>query len=145
MTFTVEAVCISTKKGVQKHAVKTVRLLEDLGIEHDAHAGNGHRQVSLLAGEAIDTMREAGLDLEHGAFGENIVTRGIDWTRVSIGDHIRIGDAELVITQKGKECHTPCAIFYEAGRCIMPEFGIFARIKRGGVIHAGNSGDHCIR
>lgn len=145
MKFIVEAVCVSEEKGIQKHPVDRVRLIENFGIENDAHSGEGHRQISLLAGEAIDGMRAEGLNLEPGAFGENLVTRGIDWSDVEIGGKIHIGETEMFITQKGKECHSPCAIFHHAGRCIMPEMGVFARVVKGGIIHAGSRGDYSIR
>jgi MOSC domain-containing protein YiiM len=141
--FIVEAVCVSSTKGVQKHAVDEVVLIPDYGIEKDAHAGKWHRQVSFLSGEDIDSMREKGLELASGAFGENIVTRGIDWSKTAaIGGKIHIGDAELEITQIGKVCHTPCAIYYAAGTCIMPERGIFARVLKGGVVRAQSCGHY---
>jgi MOSC domain-containing protein YiiM len=143
--FTIEAVCISKKKGVQKNAVDSVDVIEDFGIKNDAHAGDWHRQISFLAAEAIDTMRAEGLSLEPGAFGENIVTRGIDWTKVKTGGKIRMGEVELEVTQIGKECHTPCAIFYKAGRCIMPEMGVFAKVLKGGVIQANRYGYYSFR
>jgi TatD DNase family protein len=142
--FTIEAVCISKRKGVQKNAVDSVIVLKDFGIKDDAHAGDWHRQISFLAVEAIDTMRAEGLNLEPGAFGENIVTRGIDWTKVNTGGKIRIGEVELEVTQIGKECHTPCAIFYKAGRCIMPEMGVFAKALKGGVIKVNGCGYYSI-
>lgn len=145
MKFTVEAVCISQKKGIQKHAVESVWLIENYGIEKDAHAGKWDRQVSLLSVEAVEIMRAEGLELNPGAFGENIVTRGIDWTEAKVGGVIRIDGAVLEITQIGKECHDPCAIFYAAGRCVMPERGIFAKVIKGGVIHAESSGDYSLR
>lgn len=145
MKFTVEAVCISQEKGMQKHVVESVRLKENYGIEKDAHAGKWDRQVSLLSVEAVETMRTEGLELKPGAFGENIVTRGIDWTEAKVGGVIRINGAVLEITQIGKECHDPCSIFYAAGRCVMPEKGIFAKVIKGGIIHAESSGDYSIR
>jgi len=145
MTFLVEAVTISSRRGTQKQAVEEIRLIENWGIDGDAHAGKWHRQVSLLAGEAIDRLRAKGLQLAPGDFGENLVTRGIDWSRVSIGDRFRINDAELEITQIGKECLTPCAIFAAAGECIMPREGAFARVIKGGTIRAQCRGDHSIR
>lgn len=145
MKFTVEAVCVSERKGVQKHGTDRVRLIEDFGIENDVHAGHWPRQVSFLAGEAIDSMKGEGLELKPGAFGENIVTRGIDWTKVKVGGLVRVGEVELEITQIGKECQSPCAIFYAVGRCIMPKMGIFAKVRKGGVIHVGSSGDYRIR
>jgi MOSC domain-containing protein YiiM len=145
MRFEIEAVCVSDQKGTQKHAVENILLIKDFGIEKDAHAGPGIRQVSFLAGEEIDILRSEGLSLEHGAFGENIVTRGIDWTITEVGRRIIIGEIELEITQKGKECHTPCIIQELAGRCIMPEKSVFARVIKGGLVHAGSSGNYSIR
>ena len=144
MKFTVEAVNISLAKGVQKHEVPEIVCRPDHGIEGDAHAGPWHRQISLLAGEAVDTMKAKGLDLAPGAFGENIVTRGVDWSRARVGERITIGDVELEITQIGKECHSRCAIYYAAGDCIMPRQGIFVRVRKGGTIHAENSGHYHI-
>ena len=142
MDFVIEAVCISDKKGVQKHEVDEISLIKDFGIESDAHAGKWHRQVSFLAVEEIDRMKAKGLTLKPGAFGENIITRGIDWTKVLVGGKIHIGEAELEVTQIGKECHTPCAIYYAAGECIMPEKGVFARVLKGGVIRAQHNGHY---
>ncbi len=144
MKFTIEAVCLSAQKGVQKQAVAGVVLRAGQGIEGDAHAGPWDRQVSLLAGEAVDSMRAKGLQRQHGAFGENIVTRGFDWTRDRVGAWIEIGDALLQVTQIGKECHSRCAIHDAAGDCIMPRQGVFVRVLRGGRIHAENSGDYRI-
>jgi MOSC domain-containing protein YiiM len=142
MPFTIEAVCVAARKGEPKRAVAEVRLVAGAGIEGDAHAGSGHRQVSFLAGEDVDALRAEGLTLAAGAFGENIVTRGIDWRAARIGGLIEIGAARLEITQIGKECHTPCAIFRAAGRCIMPDLGVFAKVLQEGVIHAGDRGDY---
>jgi len=142
--FTVEAVSIAAEKGIQKHEVPEIVCRENFGIEGDAHAGAWHRQVSLLAGEAIEAMKAKGLDLAPGAFGENIVTRGVDWSTARVGETIRIGDVELEITQIGKECHSRCAIFYAAGDCIMPRQGIFTRVLKGGTIHAQSCGDYRI-
>ncbi len=144
MKFTVESVSIAATKGVQKHEVPEIVLRAAFGIEGDAHAGAWHRQVSLLAGEAIDAMKAKGLDLAPGAFGENIVTRGVDWSQARVGEVIIIGEVEMQITQIGKECHSRCAIYYAAGDCIMPRLGIFARVLKGGTIHAQSSGDYRI-
>jgi MOSC domain-containing protein YiiM len=140
--FKVEAVNISEKKGTQKHPVEEIQCIENHGINGDAHAGPWHRQVSLLEGEAIDTMRsKAGsLEIKPGAFAENIVTRGMDWTTARIGGRIVIGQVILEVTQIGKECHTGCAISEIVGECIMPKMGIFTRVLKGGKIHAGSSG-----
>ncbi|MBU4267743.1 MAG: MOSC domain-containing protein [Acidobacteria bacterium] len=145
MKFKVESVNIAAVKGVQKHEVLEIVCRENFGIEGDAHAGAWHRQVSLLAGEAVDAMKAKGLDLGPGAFGENIVTRGVDWSRAKVGKRITIGVVELQITQIGKECHSRCAIYYAAGECIMPSQGIFAKVLKGGKIHAQSSGDYRIR
>ncbi len=142
MPFAIEAVCVAPRKGEPNRAVGEVRLIAGAGIRGDAHAGSGHRQVSLLAGEDVDALRAEGLTLAAGAFGENIVTRGIDWRAARIGGLIEIGAARLEITQIGKECHTPCAIFRAAGRCIMPDLGVFAKVLQEGVIHAGDRGDY---
>jgi molybdopterin adenylyltransferase len=142
--FKVESVNIAAAKGVQKHEVPEIVMKENFGIEGDAHAGNWHRQVSLLAGEAIDAMKAKGLDLAPGAFGENIVTRGVDWSKAGVGDTIVIDEVELQITQIGKECHSHCAIYDAAGDCIMPKQGIFAKVIKGGRIHAQSSGDYRI-
>lgn len=142
--FTVESVNISEKKGVPKHEVPEISLVKNHGIAGDAHAGEGHRQVSFLAGEAVDRMKALGLVLSPGAFGENIVTRGIDWTLSEIGKRIVIGRAELEITKIGKECHSRCAIYEAAGDCIMPRHGIFARVLKGGKIRAEDRGHYGI-
>ena len=140
--FKVEAVNISEKKGTQKHPVNEILCVENHGIQGDAHAGPWHRQVSLLGGEAIDTMRTKAGDYEikPGAFAENIVTRGMDWATARIGGRIGIDQVILEVTQIGKECHTGCAISIIAGECIMPKLGIFTKVLRGGKIHAGCSG-----
>lgn len=136
----IESIAISKKKGTRKEQVDQVSLLEDHGIEGDAHAGPWHRQVSFLASESIQKAREQGLDVTFGDFAENIATSGIDWLKVPIGTKINLGDAAKVeITQIGKECHNKCAIYYMAGDCIMPREGIFARVLQGGVIHCGDS------
>ncbi len=136
----VVAVCISERKGTQKKDIGEAHLIEDYGIEKDAHAGPGHRQVSLLALESADTMRAKGLDIDSGDFGENIVTEGLYLKDLSLGSRLRIGkEALLEITQIGKECHDRCAIYYQAGDCIMPREGIFARVIRGGTIHVGDN------
>ncbi len=135
----VVAVCISDKKGTQKIEVGEVKLIEDHGIERDAHAGPGHRQVSLLALESADTMREKGLDIDSGDFGENIVTEGLDLKRLRPGTRLKMGNAALLeITQIGKECHDRCAIYYKAGDCIMPREGVFTRVLTGGTVHVGD-------
>jgi TatD DNase family protein len=143
--FKIESVNIAAAKGVAKNEVAEIVLIKNFGIEGDAHAGDWHRQVSLLAGEAIDAMKAKGLSLAPGAFGENIVTRGVDWRQARAGEIIVIGSVELEITQIGKECHSRCAIYYRAGECIMPLQGIFAKVLKGGKINAQSRGAYHIR
>ena len=132
------AVCISENKGERKKPVEEVELRENHGIVGDAHAGDWHRQVSLLAQESIDKMRALGLDVNAGDFAENITTSGIDLVSLPIGTRLQVGATLLEVTQIGKECHTRCAIFYQAGDCVMPKEGIFARVITGGVIRPGD-------
>ena len=133
----VEAVCLSHKKGIVKKEKERVILRENWGLEGDAHAGEWHRQVSLLAGESIDGVKEVLPTLKNGAFAENIITRGIDLSTLKVGDRLQIGEKVLLeITQIGKECHNSgCAIKKATGDCIMPREGIFARVIRGGELH----------
>lgn len=130
------AISISKKKGIPKTNVKSAKLIENFGIEGDIHAGNWHRQVSFLALESIDKMREKGLpNLRPGAFAENITTEFLELPKLEIGTRMKIGkEAELEITQIGKECHSKCAIFIKVGDCVMPREGIFAKVIRGGEI-----------
>jgi MOSC domain-containing protein YiiM len=139
MTGFVEAVCISAEKGTIKRSISQILLKQDWGIEGDAHAGDWHRQVSILAGESIDRMRQKMPELDHGMFAENIVTRGLDLSGLIIGDSLRVGhDVILEITQIGKECHNSgCAIKSATGECIMPKEGLFCRVVQGGAIEAG--------
>ena len=128
------AVCISTATGERKTPVPQVELRQNHGIVGDAHAGDWHRQVSLLAQESIDKMRALGLDVGSGDFAENITTRGIDLPRLPVGSRLQIGEALLEVTQIGKECHSRCAIYHQAGDCVMPKEGIFARVLHGGMV-----------
>ncbi|MCG0274952.1 MAG: molybdopterin-binding protein [Thermosediminibacteraceae bacterium] len=134
----VVAVCISAKKGEKKKSVGKARLIENFGFEGDAHAGAWHRQVSLLAVESIEKMKEKGLSVGPGDFAENITTEGIDLACLPVGTRLKISDVLLEVTQIGKECHSRCAIFRQAGDCIMPREGIFARVLRGGVVSEGD-------
>jgi len=136
----VMAVCTSDEKGVPKTRVeRRITLLRKHGLLGDAHAGPWHRQVSLLALEDIDEMRQLGLDLEDGAFGENLVISGIELLRLDVGRRFRVGpSAVLQVTQHGKKCHTRCAIYDQAGHCIMPTRGIFACVVRSGSVGAGD-------
>jgi MOSC domain-containing protein YiiM len=133
------SIALSKKKGTRKNIVDEAVLVEEHGIEKDAHAGPWHRQVSFLASESIEQARNQGLDVSFGDFAENIATSGIDWPKIPIGTRLRLGDTVLVeITQIGKECHTRCAIYYKAGDCIMPKEGVFARVLKGGKIRRGD-------
>jgi MOSC domain-containing protein YiiM len=132
----VEAVCLSKKKGIVKKEQDQVLARENWGIDGDAHAGDWHRQISLLAGESIDSVKEVLPTLKNGAFAENIITRGMDLTSLCIGDRLQIGDEVILeITQIGKECHNSgCAIKKATGDCIMPREGIFAQVIKGGTL-----------
>ena len=132
------AICTSEKKGTQKEPVDTAVLQENHGIVGDAHAGNWHRQVSLLGLEKIEAFREKGADVDFGAFGENLIIEGFDFRNLPVGTRFAIGDALLEMTQIGKECHSHCAIFHMVGDCIMPREGVFAKVLRGGQIKAGD-------
>ncbi len=132
------AICTSEKKGTQKKPVESAVLREDHGIVGDAHAGNWHRQVSLLGLEKIEAFRAKGADVDFGAFGENLIIEGFDFRNLPVGTRFAIGDALLEMTQIGKECHSHCAIFHMVGDCIMPREGVFAKVIRGGQIKAGD-------
>jgi len=136
----VVAVSLSATKGVRKTNKDSAVLRTGWGIEGDAHAGEWHRQVSLLAEESIEKMRRLGLDVTAGDFAENLTTRGIDVPNLHIGDHLRVGPrVELEVTQIGKECHTRCAIYQQAGDCVMPKEGVFARVLSGGEVRPGDA------
>jgi MOSC domain-containing protein YiiM len=140
MGGTVVAVCTSNRKGIRKKDVGEAQLKADWGIEGDAHAANWHRQVSLLAVESIDKMRQRGLDVGPGSFAENLTTKGIDLLALPIGSRVRVGlETELEITQHGKLCHERCAIYYAAGDCVMPREGIFARVLKGGQVRVNDA------
>jgi len=133
------AVSTSPVKGRRKTNVPEVRLVQGRGIEGDAHAADGSRQLSLLAVESIERIRGVGLDVNPGDFGENITTSGIETWLLRVGNRLEIGDAYVEITQIGKECHAPCAIYQHVGDCVMPREGVFARVLRGGVVRPGDS------
>ena len=132
------AVCISEKKRTKKHPVERITVREHHGIEGDAHAGNWHRQISLLAQESVDEMRCTGLTLAAGDFAENILTEGIDLKHLPIGTVLRVGETRLQVTQIGKECHNDCEIRRLTGKCVMPTDGIFAIVLTGGTIRPGD-------
>ena len=133
------AVCTSPEKGMIKHDVREGLLLEELGIEGDAHAGFMHRQVSLIAVEDIRTMMEKLPDLVPGSFAENLTTEGFDLSALKIGDRLKVGETILEVSQIGKECHTKCEVFKKTGDCIMPQKGIFTRVIRGGRVKTGDT------
>ncbi len=132
---------ISRKKGVNKEPVESVEVKVDHGIVGDAHAGDWHRQISLLAEESIDFMRAKGLELTPGAFAENITTEGIDLAHLPIGTRMGSGEVVLEVTQIGKKCHQGCAIFKQVGDCIMPREGIFTKVIVPGTLRQGDSLD----
>lgn len=132
------AVCISEKRGTQKKNIDKVRLIENFGLEGDAHGGNWHRQVSLLSYEKVRAFEEKGLSVEDGAFGENLLVEGFDFKTLPIGTRFRCGDVLLEMTQIGKECHSHCEIYQAVGDCIMPREGVFARVLHGGMIQIGD-------
>jgi len=133
------AVCTSPGKGERKKDVGSGVLLENFGLEGDGHGGDWHRQVSLLAEESIEKMRAAGLDVGPGDFAENLTTRGVDLCSLPIGTRLRVGETALLeISQIGKICHERCAIYYQAGDCVMPREGIFAVVRQGGRVSRGD-------
>ena len=133
------AVNISEKKGTRKTNVQACAVLKEFGLKNDAHAGPWHRQVSLLANESIEKIRAMGLDVGCGDFAENITTEGIDLVHLPVGTTIRLGDRVVLrVTQIGKECHERCAIYYQAGDCVMPKEGIFAEVLSEGDIRVGD-------
>lgn len=134
----IKAICISEKKGTQKRPISSARLVENWGIEGDAHAGHWHRQVSLLSFEKVEAFRAKGAQVEFGAFGENLVVEGFDFRILPVGTRFQCGDVLLEMTQIGKECHTHCAIYQVMGECIMPREGVFTRVLRGGELHVGD-------
>ena len=134
MAGSIVAVSVSKAKGERKTPTASVHLRENYGIIGDGHAGDWHRQVSLLARESIVKMQAMGLDVGPGDFAENITTEGVDLMNLPIGTRLGIGPVVLEISQIGKECHTRCAIFHQAGDCVMPKEGVFATVLSGGVI-----------
>lgn len=135
----VQAVCISETKGTQKVAVDAVELVQDWGVRGDAHAGDWHRQVSLLSAESARLFKNAGAPIHDGSFGENIVVDGFDFKRMPVGTRYLVGDeVELEQTQTGKHCHDRCEIYHIMGDCIMPREGVFARVVKGGTVRPGD-------
>lgn len=133
------ATCISEAKGIQKRNVHSITLIEDYGIEGDAHAGKWHRQVSLLSWDKIEEFRQRGAEVIDGAFGENLVVQGIDFSSLPVGTKFICNDVILQLTQIGKKCHQGCTIFQQMGDCIMPREGVFTKVLHGGVISEGDN------
>lgn len=134
----VKAVCISEKKGTQKKDIKKATFIENFGIEQDAHAGNWHRQVSLLSYDRVEEFRARGANVDDGAFGENLLVEGMDFKTYPIGTIFQCNDVILELTQVGKKCHSECEIFYQVGDCIMPREGVFTVVVHGGMIQVGD-------
>lgn len=138
MMAKVLAVCVSGRKGEKKRPVEEIRLKINHGVIGDAHAGPGRRQVSLLANESVDKLREQGLTLRAGDFAENVLTGGVALRTLPVGTRLRVGDALLEITQIGKECHNGCEIKKKTGVCVMPAEGVFAVVLEEGAVRAGD-------
>lgn len=136
-----EAICISEKKGTQKVEIEEIKLVENFGLENDAHGGNWHRQVSLLCYESIENFKSKGAEVDFGSFGENLVVSGLDFSKIKVGTILVGENYELEITQIGKDCHNRCHIYYKMGDCIMPREGVFAVVKKGGLIKKGDKID----
>ena len=134
----VSAVCTSERRGIQKTNIHSAQFRENWGIEGDAHAGDWHRQVSLLSFDKIEAFRARGAEVGDGAFGENLVVEGIDFRSLPVGTVLECNGVVLEMTQIGKECHSHCEIFKKMGECIMPTEGVFARVIRGGTISEGD-------
>ncbi|MDO0825893.1 MOSC domain-containing protein [Desulfosporosinus nitroreducens] len=133
------AVCTSERKGMRKKNVGEGFLKVNFGLEGDAHGGDWHRMVSLLAMESIKKMTDKGLDVGPGDFAENLTTEGLELFTLPIGTKLKIGESSIgEVTQIGKECHTKCAIYYQAGDCVMPKEGIFIRLLEGGAVRVGD-------
>jgi MOSC domain-containing protein YiiM len=132
------AVCTSREKGTTKEDAGSARLIEEYGIEGDAHGGFAHRQISLIASEDIDEMKAKLPGLRPGSFAENLTTRGLDLAPLSVGDRLKAGECLLEVSQIGKECHAKCAVFERSGECIMPQKGVFCRVVEGGVVKNGD-------
>lgn len=133
------SIAVSRKKGTRKTLVERATVVENHGLEGDAHAGPWHRQVSFLASESIQGAREKGLTVDFGDFAENVATEGVDWKHLPVGTQVKLGLTVVVeVSQIGKTCHKPCAIYYQAGDCIMPREGVFARVIKGGEIACGD-------
>jgi MOSC domain-containing protein YiiM len=137
----VAAVCSSERKGTIKKEIGRATLIEDFGMEGDAHGGFAHRQISLISSEDVESMRSRlpGVSLPPGSFAENILTEGVDLASLSIGDRLKAGECLLEVSQIGKECHKECEIARLTGECVMPKKGIFCRVVTGGCVQTGDA------
>lgn len=133
----VKAVCISEKKGTPKINIGSCRLIEEFGLENDAHAGSD-RQVSLLSWEQVEKFKKTGAQVNDGDFGENLLIQGFDFKTLPVGTRFKIGETELELTQVGKTCHSGCTVSHKTGKCIMPTEGVFARVVHGGIVKNGD-------
>lgn len=133
------AICTSKKKGTAKKTTDSALLIENHGLENDAHAGNWHRQVSLLSHEKIEAFRAKGAVAPYGCFGENLVVDDFDFATLPVGTRLSCGNVLLEISQIGKECHDKCQIYHTMGECIMPTQGVFAVVLKGGRVNRGDT------
>ena len=134
----IKAICISKERGTAKYEIPEAVLKEEWGIEGDAHAGNWHRQVSLLSYDAVEDFKSRGASVENGAFGENLLVEGYDLKTLPIGTRFCCGEVLLELTQIGKQCHSHCEIYKQVGDCIMPREGVFTRVLKGGILKKGD-------
>lgn len=134
----IKAVCISEKRGTAKKNIGTANVIKDYGLEDDVHAGDWHRQVSLLSYEAVAAFRKKGAQVADGAFGENLLVEGFDFKTYPVGTVFACNEVVLQLTQIGKQCHSECEIFHQTGDCIMPREGVFARVLHGGTVRVGD-------
>ena len=134
----INAICISSRRGIAKKSVESAQFITEFGISDDAHAGDWHRQISFLGQAEVDEFKARGANIEPGAFGENILAEGFTFKNLPLGTRLRSGNVFFQITQIGKECHSHCAIYHQVGDCIMPREGVFARVLHGGKISVGD-------
>lgn len=134
----IRAICTSEKRGTEKKQTEMAEFVKNYGISGDAHAGNWHRQVSLLSYEKTEEFNRKGADVKAGDFGENLLVEGIDFRKLPVGTILKFGEVCLKITQIGKECHNHCRIYQRMGECIMPEQGVFTEVIQGGMVHVGD-------
>lgn len=138
MKGTIRAVCVSEKKGTAKADIGSCKVIEDFGLENDAHAGS-ERQVSLLSWESVEAFKKTGAAVNAGDFGENLLVQGFDFKAFPVGTRFKCGDVIFELTQIGKKCHSACKVTQRTGKCIMPTEGVFARVVKGGVVSVGDS------